>query len=438
MLLYGLSYHYVAGRTFFKGIEQEHLCDYLDLPGKETHARLQRLCHLEAFSGPINPDIGIADIAKALYSAVERSLNEARRDKVSLSITGGVDSRILLSILMKLGVEIHGYTYGDPEATDCLIGKEIASLRKVKHVVYDIRFDKDTFGEAAEESIRLGDSLCSLHRAHRVEAIKPESEYADTMFLGTMGGEFIKGANHDDYIVSDFIYEYAQKGDLDTIFKHMKIRRLKADENMALEIKDVMDNQSYIKDKENMELHALVEIAAKLHHGQNLIQFSKFMPHVFTPYCDQEYLRVLFSSKYNFLYRRKTQSPLKFKIDNPRFGCLMQKHLDADLAKIPYANGFSAREYLISPFYAALKARFRKRRIKNPPTFPLGKWMEDYVKEQLQFILDSRSFVCEYFDISQMLRDLNAPNLPQTETFWLKYTCPIQMYLTNQIFRNPS
>lgn len=428
LLLYGLTYHYVGGKTFFKDIDQSQIFASIDQSSQID------LLSPEELLGPIDNNIDILDIVKALTLAVERALNASNSNKISHSITGGFDSRILLSIFKKLDVDMHCYTYGNPMAIDCLIGKELASMFHLEHQVHDIHFDKDSFSRAAEESIRLGESLCSLHRAHRIEAIKRESVYADTMLIGTMGGEFVKGANNDDYIVSNFVYEYAEKGDLDTIHKYMKIRGLKQNDELAREVKKVMDEQSYIKDKDNMELNALMEIAAKLHHGQNLIQYSKFIPNVHTPYCDSEYLKVLFSSKYNFLHRRKTQNVKQYKLNNPRFGSMMQQYLNKDLAKIPYANGFSAHEYLVSPYYAALKAKYRKSKLKTPPTFPLGKWMEEYVVDKLKEIRDSGSFVCDYYDIPAMMKELEQLNLPQTERFWLKYTCPIQMYLTQKIY----
>lgn len=429
-VIYGLTYHHIGVNV---------LANYPDSKAMDTIAKC--LNFLEShfqISGKdliVNVDktIEIPDIAKVLSLAVEKQLNEASTNKVSLSITGGFDSRILLSILLKLGVEIHGYTYGNPQARDCLIAKDIAQQCRIPYALHDIQFDKVTFRKAAEESIKVGDYVCSLHRAHRLEAIKRESDFADTMFLGTMGGEFVKGANHEDYIVSNFVFEYAQKKDLDTVKKYMKLRGLKVNNNLAIAVKNVIDEQSYIKDSKNMELHALLDIAAKLHHGQNLVQYTKFFPHVFTPYCYPEYMRLLFRSKYSFLYRRKTQNPRKYKLENPRFGSLMQQHLNPELAKIPYSNGFSASEYLLSPYWAALKAKQRKRKLKTPPTFPLGKWMEEYVKEMLQEIIDTGSSVCGVYDIPLLQKELDLANLPQTEPFWLKYTCPIQIYLTEKL-----
>lgn len=430
--IYGLTYHYIGGKEVLGSSNTQ--------VGRELSKGLDDFDALQSISGSdllasIDYHIDIPDIADKLIRAVEKSLNAAGTNKVSHSITGGFDSRILLSILKKFDVEIHGYTYGNPQSIDCLVAKEVSKSINIPFDIHDIKYDKTSFDISARRSIKTGNFVCSLHRAHRVDAIKKESEYADAMFLGTMGGEFVKGSNREDYIVPNFAYDYITTPDMSTIEKHISIRALKPKEEIHYEIKEVMDKQSYVQDPENMELHVLLDISSKLHHNQNLIQYTKYIPHVFTPFCDKEYLELLFRSKFNFLHRRKTQNPYKYKLENPRFGSSMQTYLNPKLARIPYANGFSASEYLISPYWAALKAKYRKAKIKTPPNFPLGKWMEEFVKEKLKAIIDSKSAVGEVFNIPQLLNELDRTNLPQVEAFWLKYTTPIQMYLTEELIR---
>lgn len=432
IVLYAITYHYIGGHTLFHKNEQIYpeFSSYV-LGGEYI---LPSNINNFNFIQSIDNNIEIFDIANALEKVIEKFLNITNTNKISLSLTGGFDSRILLSILKKMDVELHCYTYGNPSSIDCIIAKEIAETLRIPHCIYDVKFNAESFYNAAEESIKLGEGLCSLHRAHRIEAIKKESEFSETMFLGTMGGEFIKGANHDDYIISNFVFEYANHPDIETIKKYMKIRGLVPYDKLAEKVKEVMDEQSYIKNKDNMELYALIDIAAKLHHGQNFIHYRHFFPNIFTPYCDIDYLNILFSSKYNFLYRRKNQSSAKFKLENPRFGSLMQYYLNKSLANIPYSNGFSAKEYLISPYYAFLKAKYRKFRKKTLPNFSLGKWMEEFVVNNLNSIIESESILNKYFDIHLLLKELDQPNLPKDEPFWLKYTCPVQIFLTQKIF----
>lgn len=429
--VYGLTYHYVGGKEAL-GLSNTQV-------GRELSKGLDDFDALQQVSGselllPVDNQIEIPDIADKLIQAVEKRLNEAGTNKVSLSVTGGFDSRILLSILKKIDVEIHGYTYGNPQSIDCLVAKEVSESINIPYDIHDIKYDKTSFDISARRSIKTGNFVCSLHRAHRVDAIIKESEYADAMFLGTMGGEFVKGASIDN-IVPNFVCDYITTPDISTIQKYMSIRALRPNGEIAHEIMQIMNHRSYVQDPENMELHVLLDVASKLHHNQNLIQYTKYIPHVFTPFCDKEYLELLFRSKFNFLHRRKTQTPYKYKLDNPRFGATMQNYLNPRLARIPYANGFSASEYLTSPYWAALKARYRKSRTKTPPNFPLGKWMEDFVKEKLKEILGSESLVANVFDIPRLLSELNRTNLPQVEAFWLKYTTPIQMYLTEELIR---
>ena len=120
---------------------------------------------------PVDNQIEIPDIADKLIQAVEKRLNEAGTNKVSLSVTGGFDSRILLSILKKIDVEIHGYTYGNPQSIDCRVAKEVSKSINIPFDIHDIKYDKTSFDISARRSIKTGNFVCSLHRAHRVDAV---------------------------------------------------------------------------------------------------------------------------------------------------------------------------------------------------------------------------------------------------------------------------
>jgi hypothetical protein len=60
--------------------------------------------------------------------------------------------------------------------------------------------------------------------------------------------------------------------------------------------------------------------------------------------------------------------------------------------------------------------------------------MEEFVVNNLNSIIESESILNKYFDIHLLLKELDQPNLPKDEPFWLKYTCPVQIFLTQKIF----
>jgi len=430
--LYALGYHYLARQTLFEDIEYSRPGTVLTYD--KNVIAIDSYWSADDLILQHNSDIEIKDIAKALEVAIESRLNSLNVGKVSHAITGGIDSRILLSILLKLGIEIHGYTYGNVNSVDVVIAKKIAKQYNIPYKNYDIKFAENDFAEIADKSIELGDTLCSLHRAHRIKAIEQESEYADTMLLGTMGGEFVKGANRDDYIVSNFIYEFSETPTTELIEEYFGVKGLKSNAFNVDEMFKSLVNENYVKRKDSMELYSLVEIAAGLHHSQNFTQYRHYIPNVITPYCDINYLETLFQSKYNFLHRRKTQNKAQYKLSNPRFGSRIQDYLNKDLATMRYSYQFSAKEYLISPYYAGLLSKLRKKKYKYSSNFPLGNWMADYVKNNFDNIKGSDSMINDLFEVDKLRDELNLGALPTTESFWLKYTTPIQIYRTLKIY----
>lgn len=432
--VYALGYHYIGGKTIFMDIKTILPGSFLQYKEgfltESTYWTPKELLSIE------QGHVDIHDLASELERVIKQSLTAVSRGSVSLSITAGIDSRILLSILMKLGVEVHGYTYGNPSSSDCTIASEICSKVGIPHSIHKIDFTVDAFTKWARKSIELGSSVCSLHRAYRIAAIEREAEYADTMILGTMGGEFVKGANREDYIVSNFIYDYCKAQSNDVIIKYLKDKGIiyGIEKELVNRIANFFSNEKYIIDKDNMEMYVLCEISAGLHHGQNITQYGEYFNNILIPYLDIDYLELLFSSQYSFLYRRRSQPPTEYKLKNPMFGCKMQYHLNQKLSGILYGNGFSAKDYLFSSYYAGLKAKILRKTKKSPPNFPLENWFAVFAKQNLRIILESGSIIKELFDIDSMLDELNLPVLPKNESFWLKYTTPIQMFYTLQSY----
>lgn len=430
--IYALTYHFLDGNTIFKGV-------YHNKPAQKIYYKNGRLV-LDRYYYPENllslekKNVSIEDISDSLSQIVSSNLRRVNPKKISHSITGGMDSRMLLSIIRKKGVNAHLYTYGNPESADCKIAKMISEKIGAEHSVYDIKFDMNSFSKEADCCIEYGKSVASLHRAHRLAAIRKEAVHADTMFLSTMGGEFIKGANRSDYIVADFVYNYKMNNNLYYLISCLKNKCVNIDAINIDKLVEILSNISWLTRNKNLEFNALFEIAASQHHSQNDIIYSKFIPNIITPFIDIDYLELLFSSKYNFLSKNKNIPHFLNKLRNPEFACRMQKYLDPELAKIKYANGFSAEEYLKNPIYAAFISRERKKKLSKVKNFPLGKWMEEYITFNLQVILDSNTPVKQIFKIEELLKEIKTKPTGNTESFWLKFSTPVQIFRIIKIF----
>lgn len=425
--IYALTYHFVGGQTIFDKIRYNLPAQIIEQVDNELKTSFYwdpklLLNEFNSFSK--------YDIAKQLKQCVAQYVDCFGNQKYSLSLTAGVDSRLLFSLLRK--EDIHTYTYGNPKSVDCEIAKTIAAKYGVEHSIYDFPVNKEMFKKFARESVASGNSLCSLHRAHRLWAIEKESKNAKVMFVGTMGGEWVKGANRDNYILSDFLYDFANDSSEKTIVKHLKNKNIEFNVELVKEIYTFFINQRWYKNPECFELYLLFDIVSGIHHAQNEQNYYKYFDAVITPYNDIDFLEVLFKSKYVFNKNKYKKGSFRRRLANHQFAADIQTILDKSLARIPYNSGFKAHEYSISSVLSAVIARIRKKSLSGHSNFPLGSWMKEYVREELEGCCQNTQE--SIFDINALLNEVENADSKTTERFWLKYTLPIQIKYIQEYF----
>lgn len=425
MAVYALTYHFIGGITMFWDIQH-------NLPGQIIESYESKLIQsfywkAEELTYSKNNDVSPIDIINQLKSVMNRHINIRDNNKISLSLTAGADSRILFSLLLNQDKPLHTYTYGNPNSIDCVTAQQIAGITGVEHDIHDILFNSITFKKYGKRSVLIGESLTSLHRTHRLAAIEQEAQYAETMVLGTMGGEFVKGANRDDYIISDFVFEFSQNQTKETLIKFLRNKGFRQDKVDIEYLMDFFRKQNWCKQPKLVDLYSLVEISASLHHAQNNIQYRQYINHVVTPFLDIDYLELLFQSDYHFLIKNNLPTNFYRRLDNHRFSSEIQTLLNHELSAIPYNSGFIPREYQANKLFAAIKARLRKRKWNYPANFPLGKWMNAFAIEELQRIKTENTIVSEAFDLEDLISTLTEKNKGTGESFWVTYTSPIQL-----------
>lgn len=89
-------------------------------------------------SSQINSSATETELLTELDSLMEQStqtwLGDSQHSLISLS--GGLDSRILLGYLQRLGAQITAATWGEPESDDFRLGIELAEATKIKYSTY--------------------------------------------------------------------------------------------------------------------------------------------------------------------------------------------------------------------------------------------------------------------------------------------------------------
>jgi len=436
---YAVDYHFTGGTTAFENVSHNmpgHIIEFNE--GKLFFSNYWQPSELLKLD---KQNVSIHEISDTLSKVVDNGLQNLDKDEISLSLTGGADTRNLLAIFLRKGIKPHLYTYGNPNSDDCIKAKAIADGLGLSHNIYDIEMTAQLFEKYARKVIKISGGLASIHRAHRLIAVERERKFAKNMFLGTLGGEFIKGVSEDDYIVPSIVYDNWQnhsfsKQQLLIYLQKKFINSEAVDLGFLLSL---VKSQPYMNGSITERKHnALSYITAHLHDAQDVNLYSTVMNNVFTPFLDKEYLDLLFSSKFTFDNKEKIENKYLKRIDNPVYASKFIKATFPPLLNFLYSGDHKPSDVVFNKYYAALMKAYRKRKTSGlyKPNFPLGLWMEDFVNKNLPICYDYK-FLKETFNLDGLMKELNRGKHQPKEAYWLKFTNPIMMRFIIEEFIMP-
>jgi len=427
MAMYALTYHFTAGLTLFKEVFHNEPGQYVEFKNGtldvDTYWDPLSLLDVE------DKDIDIEDIVESLSNHVIDLLN-FHGDRISLSLTGGADTRNILAIMLKNGVKPHLYTYGNPDSTDCRKAKAIADGLGLEHTVHDIQMTPELFSQYGEKIIGWGQSLSSIHRAHRIIAVEREAKKYDAMYLGTLGGEFVKGVSEDDYIVAAMVTDHWDAPPFidELVDQRLRKKSFSIDENSLRTFTERLNAEPYFMGSiVRKKMASLTHITTHLHDAQDIVLYQYPMKHVFTPFMDYDYLHLLFSSRFPFNKKEVINNPIKRRVVNPVYASNFIRKAYPPLGKFKYSGEHTPDEVLVNPYYGAIRRELRKiGKKKDPANFPLGEWMESFVKSEMKNVEINKS-ISQSFNFKEIYGELSKNDYVPQESFWLKYTNPIFM-----------
>lgn len=427
MALYSLTYHFTGGTTLFKNIFHNTPGQFITF--KDNTIKYGNYWHPEQLLNISKHKVEIDAIVNQLQNTVNSFLGMVNGN-ICLSLTGGADTRNLLSIFLNQKKYPHIYTYGNPASNDCIKAAAIAKGLGLEHVIHDIQMDTDLFEKNAQRIIRLSGGLASIHRAHRLLAVDKESEYAEFMFLGTLGGEFIKGVSEDNYIVPSLVYENWQNNNFskEELNAYLLQKKLNPDNIDINSLFNFIVNEPYMRGSVTKRKHNVLSfITAHLHDAQDINLYKTIMKEVYTPYLDIDYLETVFSSIFTFDTKESIRNNYIKRINNPVYSSKFLGKTFKPLLKYKYSGEHKPSEVLFNKYYAALiKSIRQKLNPIYPPNFSLGEWMEKFVKKHLPLCADYDA-INKTFNIAGLIDELNNSRYVPKESFWLKYTNPIMM-----------
>jgi asparagine synthase (glutamine-hydrolysing) len=171
----------VGNKTFFNEIRLLPPASILIWDKGKTAIRKYWDCKYKEESSCESIDYYVERLEVLLKQAVERRMKG--KHKFGVSLSGGLDSRIILSSIDKKHYPISTITFAFPDIDNTpRITKEIAKVFGTNHV--QLQISKDFLEEYAEKAVFLTDGLLNLGTFHSISILDDIANSADVVLDG--------------------------------------------------------------------------------------------------------------------------------------------------------------------------------------------------------------------------------------------------------------
>ena len=131
------------------------------------------------------------DVNRRAIHALQRAVRSClTSDNSLLTLTGGLDSRLLLALIGEYPVET--FTFGSSNSTDCRIAAQLADVTGKRHVRMDTLIPEDAVPHWADLVVRASGGEKPLDNAHVALPWRAYMPYTGRTLLTGNGGEFAR------------------------------------------------------------------------------------------------------------------------------------------------------------------------------------------------------------------------------------------------------
>jgi len=207
LLEYYVFNYSLNGRTFFENINYSTpaSCFQLMPDGKVSCSEYVDIVEYLSRPGYKLPKKDVFTHAVTTWDGIIQQIKPSLNENASLTLTAGLDSRIILGGFIKQGITNYNtFTFGHEQSSDVVYAKLLADKTKIPHNhYYPDNLFFDDFDTIATETSSIGDSLVSIYRAHRLQAYKNIMNDSSAIVMGMAGSDLVRSMGYDRLIVSD-------------------------------------------------------------------------------------------------------------------------------------------------------------------------------------------------------------------------------------------
>jgi len=443
-IVFCLHEHYVDGRTLFNEISFSKGASLATISQSISIKLYWKInCMLEKQKEYFSLD----SFSHVWKTIITHYIDYLKPKQIGITLTGGNDSRMILSALKSTSVDFSAFTFGNPLSLDGIIASRLAQEINIRHHNHYVQTPtNEWFKEFSHKIIEKGNSLINIHRSHRLDAIEKEvllNPKLDMLFCGFLGGEYIKGIIYDDYITSKLfrLYKNQKNNKIDILKSIINENHIVASKNELSDINEIVSELSFyddrLKDIER-ELLYIYEVIGCTHITQDISLFGSKVKYIMNPFVDIDFLDILFSSYYSMLDKNNSEDTILKKMKYPKLHIEISHNLSPELSHIPYAKKayYSNNEFIGNKGLYMLKRIIRHIKQQNyPASFPYAEWMNVYVSEMFSHLHPD---VEQFFNLTELKKILQMKKVQNQEKYWHKYTNIINLSNNLSYFSNKS
>ena len=325
------------------------------------------------------------DLRKIFNSHIMSAVNLS--EKVSLPLTGGLDTRTILSSCIPKMERLHCYTHGPKNHSDIKLAQKICEHFGIEHNSYtwDENWIKSIPSNMESNALIFNGLIC-LTYLHVIESLKKESRNQELFITGMLGNQLFRhhpfGNKDADSLDLDEVSLFILKN-LPSVF-HFKT-------DLTYYYKDLFNKYSH-KELNNLMAKSIKTELMKAKNVKNSSDLSAFF--LFTTYCSNvanndlkltgKYFKVFAS----FFHKDLLQQIRFIDLKEKTHGSLQKYIIDGNdyyLSNLHYAYSNRIWKYAKLVVNKAATKIIKRDIFSSPDIADYAGWMRMYHRE---FILD--------------------------------------------------
>jgi len=436
ILAYYIFNYCLNGNTFFNEIQYSlsGSISFVDDTGViKTDQYIDILLHMSQQKDKFSKK-ELFEYAPALWlKIIEQWQDTLNNKKASLTLTAGLDSRILLGSFLKTNYgRYNTFTFGNKDSLDVIHAYKLAEKYNIphEHIYPEEEFFID-FGRYAIEVFELGDTLVTIYRAHRMEAYRRVMLQSAAIVLGLAGSDLVRGFGYDGLIVSPLAYHCWNKNSLESYFDDPYVKQHYKDLGLA--------SFQYILDRESdydylyHNLSYLFKVVIPLHFSQDIIMNYNMGFLTLVPFLDLDYLDFLRQNPFFGIYDYNNFKRMDFKrrIRGLYYSANLSFSLNKEISTFSTGKGFTPKDLAKSPLYAFTRgylSKILKPSLDYKANFDYGTWFWHYLHNYFEKN-DFEDTINKHF----LMDKLNETNKEGGELHFLDFVKAINIHMANNL-----